>query len=476
MERGITSYGAYIPRLRIDRAAIAAAHSWAFPSLRGKGARALANWDEDAVTMAVEAARGANLDAVSSIALASTTAPYADLQNATLVAAAAGLEEDTASRDYGGSLRAGTSALLDALLSNREGSALIVGSDARQAKAGSAQELAFGAGAAAVTVGTQDVIARLVGHATRTVPFIDHFRAAGDDYDYVWEERWIREEGHGKILPTAIRDALSNTNLQPGDINHFCLPTTLRKAAEAVAKKSGIAPEAVADDLSAMCGETGAAHPLMMLSLALEKAKPGERIMVVAFGAGCDVLVFEATEAITNYTSSSPVSAQVARGVIEPHYTKILSFQGNLELDWGMRGEANDKIALTQQYRAADQLMAFTGGKCPDCGSVNFPQLGKCVNCGSASPLEPYDLAREGASVASFTGDWLQFSPAPPLYFGLVNFDCGARVLMEYVDVDPAILKVGTRLRMVYRIKSIDGERHNSRYFWKAVPLAPEGV
>lgn len=40
MERGIISYGTYIPRLRIDRAAIAAAHSWAFPSMRGKGARA----------------------------------------------------------------------------------------------------------------------------------------------------------------------------------------------------------------------------------------------------------------------------------------------------------------------------------------------------------------------------------------------------------------------------------------------------
>jgi hydroxymethylglutaryl-CoA synthase len=46
---------------------------------------------------------------------------------------------------------------------------------------------------------------------------------------------------------------------------------------------------------------------------------------------------------------------------------------------------------------------------------------------------------------------------------------------MEFVDVDPAHLKVGTRLRMVYRIKSIDNERHISRYFWKAVPIAPEG-
>ena len=472
MERGITSYGGYVPRLRIDRAAIASAHSWAFQSLRGKGARALANWDEDTVTMAVEAARGAKLDGVTAIAFASTTPPYADLQNATLVASAAGLGPDVAARDYAGSLRAGSSALLDALLSNRDGAALVVGSDARHAKPGSVQEMSYGAGAAAVTVGSEGVIARLIGHASRAVPFVDHYRATGDQYDYFWEDRWIREEGFGKILPPAIKAALAATNLQPADIDHFCLPSSMGKVADAVAKKAGIRAEAVSDDLSALCGETGAAHGLMMLALALEKAKPGERIMLVTFGAGCDVLVFEATDAIAAYASASPVSLQVARGLIEPHYTKILSFQGNLELDWGMRGEANEKIAQTEAWRAAGQLATFTAGECSECGTVQFPQLVKCLSCGSAEPLLPVSLANEGARVASFTADWLQFTPSPPLYFGLVNFDNGARVLMEYVDVDPALLKVGTPLRMVYRIKSIDNQRHNSRYFWKAVPMA----
>lgn len=475
MERGITSYGAYVPRLRIDRTAIAAAHSWAFPNKRGKGARALANWDEDTITMAVEAARGTRLDDVNSIAFASTTPPYADLQNATLVAAAIGLDEDTGSRDYAGSLRAGTSALLDALLSNREGASLVVGSDARHAKAGSAQEMSYGAGSAALTVGSEGVIARLIGHASRSVAFVDHFRASGEQYDYFWEDRWIREEGYGKILPPAIKEALSATNLQQGDIDHFCLPSAMGRVADSVAKKAGIRPEAVSDDLAALCGETGAAHGLMMLAHALEKAKPGERIMVATFGAGCDVLVLEATDAIAGYTSASPVSAQIARGVVEPHYTKILSFQGNLTLDWGMRGEANEKIAQTQAFRAVGQLATFSAGKCASCGTIQFPQLAKCLGCGSEAPLDQISHAGEIATAASFTADWLQYTPSPPFYFGLVNFDNGARVLMEYADVDPALLAVGAKLRMVYRIKSIDNDRHNSRYFWKAVPMAPEG-
>jgi 3-hydroxy-3-methylglutaryl CoA synthase/uncharacterized OB-fold protein len=473
MDRGITSYSAYIPRLRIDRTAIAAAHSWAFPSMRGIGARALANWDEDPITMAVEAARGVDRSAVTSIAFASTTAPYADLQNASLVAAAIGLADGVASSDSAGSLRAGTSALLAALQSNREGDAIIVASDARRAKPGSAQEMAYGAGAAAMTVGCDNVIARLVGQASRTVPFVDHYRANGEPYDYGWEERWIREEGYGKIVPPAIKAALSATNLQASDIDHFCLPATMNGVAAAVAKKAGVRAEALSDDLAANCGDTGTAHGLMMLAAALEKAKPGERILLITFGAGCDVLLFEATDAIAKYTSKSPVSAQIARGVIEPHYTKLLSFHGEIQLDWGMRGEFNEKIAQTQAWREADQLATFTAGKCGHCGTVQFPQLAKCLGCGSLDPLSPAPLADEPASVASFTGDWLQYSPAPPLYFGLVNFANGARVLMEYVDVDPALLKVGAPLNMVYRIKSIDNERHNSRYFWKAVPLAP---
>jgi 3-hydroxy-3-methylglutaryl CoA synthase/uncharacterized OB-fold protein len=473
MERGITSYGAYIPRLRIDRAAIAAAHKWAFPNMRGKGARSLANWDEDTITMGVEAARGASLEGVSAISFASTTPPYADLQNATLIAAAIGLTNDVASADASGSLRAGTSALLGALQSNRAGDTLIVASDARRAKPGSAQEMAYGAGAVAMTVGTENVIARLIGHASRTVPFVDHYRATGEPYDYFWEERWIRDEGYGKILPPAIKAALTETNLQPSDINYFCLPVTMKGVAAAVAKKSGIPAEAVEDDLSENCGDTGAAHGLMMLAAALEKSKPGERIMVVTFGTGCDVLVFEATDAIASYVPPCPVSGQISRGVAEPHYTKLLSFHGELNLDWGMRGEFNEKIAQTQAYRETDQLATFTAGKCPDCGAVQFPQLAKCVNCGSLSPLSPHSLANEAASVASFTSDWLQFTPSPPLYFGLVNFESGARVMMEFADVDPALLDVGTRLRMVYRTKSIDNDRHNSRYFWKAVPMAP---
>jgi uncharacterized OB-fold protein len=141
-----------------------------------------------------------------------------------------------------------------------------------------------------------------------------------------------------------------------------------------------------------------------------------------------------------------------------------------LQLDWGMRAETDNKSALTQLYRSADQILGFIGGRCESCATVQFPRLPSCVNCGATDMQKPYSLSGESAVVATYTADWLQYSPAPPLYLGLVQFDAGARVLMEIVDVGPAGLEVGTPLEMTFRIKERDQLRHYDRYFWKATP------
>ena len=86
---GIVSFGGYIPRLRLQRKAVATANAWVAPNLMGsaKGERSMANWDEDAITMAVEAGRDclpgadpltarAHVDAVY---FASTTAPFSSM-------------------------------------------------------------------------------------------------------------------------------------------------------------------------------------------------------------------------------------------------------------------------------------------------------------------------------------------------------------------------------------------------------------
>lgn len=477
---GITGYGGYVPRLRMQRAAIADAHRWMSGAAGAspKGERAFCNWDEDSVTMAVEAARDA-LDqrprtGIDALTLATTRPAFADLQSASIVAGALELPASVRTLEIGQSQRAGVSGLLNHLLAARE-NVLFAASDHPSAKPASAQELTYGAGAAAFTLGSEGVIAELVGSASETALFVDHFRAADGKYDYYWEERWIRDEGYAKIVPTTVKAALDNAGVPADAIAHFVFAAPLKGVGATVAKRIGIAADAVADHLDERCGHAGAAHPCLMLAATLERAKPGDLIVVAGFGQGCDVLVLKATDNIASFKPRRGVRQAIADAQVHGDYLRMLSYDNAIDLEWGMRAEKQVKTAFTEQYRSAHQLAGFVAGKCGCCGTVQFPQLAYCVNASCNAPaaqFEPTSLYDVSAQVLTMTADWLSYHPAPPLYVGFVQFDNGARVLMEVTDVGAAGLDVGTPLRMVFRIKDIDRARNYPRYFWKATPLA----
>jgi 3-hydroxy-3-methylglutaryl CoA synthase len=474
-ELGIARFGAYVPRLRIDRAVIAEAHKWMAPGLRGhaKGSRAFTSWDEDVITMAVEAARdalgAADASGVKAVRLASTSLPYADLLNAAIVSRAIGAPADVASSDAAGSQRAGTSALLQALKGSEP--TLVIGSDNPSAKPASIQELSFGAGAAALLVSDVDIVARLVGSATVNDVFVDHFRAAGAETDYLWEERWVREQGYARIVPAAVNAALADAQLAIGDIQHFVMPSYLKGAADAVAKALKFTGS-VSSGLEDGVGYAGAAHALLILAATLEAAAPGDHILLIGFGQGADALIFQVTPAIAAAKPARGVSGAMADALATDSYLRLLSFYDGIDAEWGMRSERSGKTALTEQYRSRDQMDSFNAGKCGDCGTVQFPQLQYCVRCHAPSEaFEQLSLRDTPATVLTSTADWLSFHLSPPLWVGFVEFENGARVLMEMVDIGESGIDTGTPLRMVYRIKEKDRQRGYNRYFWKSTPL-----
>lgn len=479
---GITAFGAYLPRMRLARKAIVDAHVWADPALRGKakGERTMCNWDEDAVTMAVEAARHC-LDARATtpevVYFASTSAPFADRQNAGIVTTALSLPEDIASVDVGASQRAGTTALIQALAAASGGmyaEALVVASDKRRTRAASSGEFAFGDGAVAMSVGGDGVIAHLRAAHTASVDFIDHFRGTGQEFDYGWEERWIRDEGLAKIVPPAIGKALTKAGVEPGAVSHLVMPSTIARAVDGIAKATGIPANAVRDNLHANCGETGAAHPLLMLAQVLEQdASAGDVIVVVGFGQGCDVLVLEATEALTDHPKHGGVSAALAARQPESNYQKFLAFNELIALDKGMRAERDDyKTALTVTYRRRDMLLGLVGGRCTQCGTLQFPRADVCVNpqCKAMHTQEPHSFRDAPAKVLTWSADYLTYTPDPPSHYGMISFDDGGRFMTDFTDVNVGEIEVGMPVRMVFRIKSIDHLRGFVRYFWKAVP------
>jgi 3-hydroxy-3-methylglutaryl CoA synthase len=483
---GITSYGGYIPRLRLQRKAAAQANAWFNPGLMGqaKGERSMANWDEDSVTMAVEAARdalpGANpIDArkhIDGLFFASTTMPFSDRQNSGIIAGALSLSEEIAAIDVSSSQRAGASALLTALHAVKAGSQkspLIIAADRRKTRAASTQEMQFGDGAAALVLGQSNLIARFLGGHSLTVDFVDHFRGDTEEYDYNWEERWIRDEGFSKIVPKTVKGALEKAGVTAAQIDHFILPCVFAKLDAQIAKQSGIDPTKVRSNLADVCGETGTAHALVMLVHALEEAKPGQKILVAAFGQGCDALVFETTPALTEVQGRRRgISGSLKKRKEETNYMKWLSFNGLVEVEKGMRAEKDNKTALTTQYRKRDMLFGLVGGRCKKCGTAQFPRTRICVNpnCKAVDTQEPFSYAELPGKILSWSADFLTYSMDPPSHYGMVTFEEGGRFLSDFTDVDRGTFDSGTPVRMVFRIKEFDDRRGFRRYFWKAVP------
>ena len=477
---GITGYSAYIPRLRLQRSAVAAAHAWYDPSYarKGRGERSICGWDEDAITMGVEAARGLVANGgPDALMFASTTGPFVDRQQAGIIATALSLEGEIRTLDVTSSQRAALGALSQACSSVQGGAreVLLVASENRRAMARSPGELAWGDGAVSVSVGADGELLQLVGGTVESVDFLDHYRGAGQEFDYDWEERWIRDEGLAKIVPATIARLLEQTGVSADAVAHFVLPTTIGRAAANVARRSGLAGESVVDNLAGQLGEAGTAHPLLMALHALEtRVKPGDYMLVCSFANGCEALLFRATEAISGYSAPQSVGAALAARQPEDNYLKYLSYNDLIRIDEGKRGEAAEyQTSLSTAYRNRDMLLGLVGGRCTQCGTLQFPRTRVCVNpqCRATDTQEPHSFRDEPAKVASWSADYLAFTPNPPSHYGMIDFENGGRLMTDFTDVEVGEIDVGMQVEMRFRIKSVDRARGLPRYFWKAVPL-----
>ena len=244
MSVGIHAFGGYVPIQRLQRKDMAEANAWLNPALRGlgKGERAICNWDEDAITMAVEASRDAlgsnDIPHIDAIFFASTSLPFLDRQNAGIICEALHLGSNLLTMDVTGSQRAATTALTTALKAAASGDCILVSAgEKRQTKAASPLEMTAGDAASAMVIMEGDGVAKLLGLATHAVDFVDHYRGQEEPYDYVWEERWIRDEGYMKIVPAAIAAALEEAKISAENIDHFCFPAAAARVANGIAKK-----------------------------------------------------------------------------------------------------------------------------------------------------------------------------------------------------------------------------------------------
>lgn len=482
---GICSYGGYVPRYRLNRGLIYQAMGWMNPAniANASGERAVANFDEDALTMAVaagmDALRGMDRQNVGGLYLASTTMPYKERLNAGIVTAALGLNDQIRAADFSGGIKSGTTALLAALEgveSKRVDNILVTAADSRLGKPASAQELIFGDAAASVAVGSENVIAEFRDAYSVTYDFVDHYRGEFAKFDRQWEDRWIRDLGFMQILPEAVEGLLAKTGLQMSDFSRVIYPCHYKAARKALNKKLAIPPEAEQDNLQKQVGETGSPHSLLMLVGALEEARPGDKILLLSFGSGCDAIFLEVTENIAKLSRRYGLSGSLANRAELDNYTKYLVWRETLPADAGLRAEEDMWTRWSQLWRKRREVLGLWGCKCKNCGTVQYPTQRVCVNpeCGAAREMEPYRLSDKAGHIASFTGDNLAASLNPPAIYGQVVFEEGGKYMFDFTDCDLESLSTGMRVEMSFRRKYRDQKRDIAGYFWKAVPIQEE--
>ncbi|MCK5654261.1 MAG: 3-hydroxy-3-methylglutaryl CoA synthase, partial [Dehalococcoidia bacterium] len=242
---GITSYGAYIPIYRLSRETINGV--WGGT---GKGEKAVANADEDSLTMGVEAARdcikGVEKDSIDALYFASTTPPYKEKQSASIMAAACDLKEDIVTVDLTDSIRSATIAIMMALDAVKAGSArqvLVVAADTRLGPPDTAFESLFGDGAAAFLIGNEGVAVEIEGSTCLASEFVDYWRLEYDKIIRSWEDRFIREESYVPYVEKAVSALLKKQNMTAKDFSKAVIYSPDRRMQPAIVKSLGLDPK-----------------------------------------------------------------------------------------------------------------------------------------------------------------------------------------------------------------------------------------
>ncbi len=471
--RGIIGYGAYVPFYRLQRSAITAA----LGSGGGRGTRAVASYDEDATSMAVEACRnmirsgGSSLPKPASVSFATSTPPYLDKTNATVIHAALGLPSSVFAADVGGAPRSVNAALRFAL----EGSspAMIVASDVRTGRPGSADESMSGDGAVAWMIGSDrdaPVLAHWLGGASATSEFLDRWRLPGWNYSRVWEERF-GEHAYLPLVAEAATAAFKQCELGSDDVDLVVVTGLHARAVRGAARSAGVGSAKIANDMTMTIGNTGTPHAGLVLTSALDEAEPNQTIMVIHLADGCDVGFYRTTEALTNFVSAEPISAQIERGNDTLDYNKFLTWRGFLDREPPRRPDPTPPAAPPSQRNQAWKY-GFVGSRDRSSGAIHLPPHRVSVKGGAVDEMEPIPMAEVKASVATFTIDRLAYTLSPPAIAVVIDFDGGGRFSCQLTDADPESVAIGNRVQMTFRRMRTDNGVHN--YFWKAKPATIE--
>ncbi|MHA1763763.1 MAG: OB-fold domain-containing protein [Promethearchaeota archaeon] len=473
---GIKSYGAYLPRYLLPRELIAKA--WDFPAV--PGTKAVANADEDSLTMAVEASldcmMGLDPKKVDGLFFASTSQVYTEKDSASLIATVLDFREDIITADFTDSTKAGTTALaraVDTIKANDDiHSILIVAADMRKPEPSTMWEYGFADGAAALLVADEDPI---------PLAILDHYsvaanvtgpwkRAEKDSFIRTFEVK-MDSAFYVNLMTKAMAGIMKRNNLNPKDIGvaayYYNNPRLQGRIAKMMKFPQGVAQ----NGLFFQVGNTGTPMPFMLLISALRRPKEDAKIIIAGYGDGADAILMQVSDrkALRELSKTRMgVTGHQKSMIVLKNYNAYIENKELLQKDRYIR-----KSSPVTLWRDTPSIYKWHGRKCLKCGTVQYPIMGHaCSVCRADQQFEEVQLAYKG-KIFTFTLDHLvggnyYDTPVPRC---VIDLEGGGRVLLDMTEIEKPQenVKIGMEVEMTFR-KIHEGAEFKN-YYWKCRPV-----
>lgn len=337
MKTAIHAFGRYVPQHRIKSSVIAAHWKRGTEQADGLGIveKAVAARDEDAFTLAWEAARqaletgGMDPKNIGAIFVGSESHPYAVKPTSAMLVSALKLNPMCHCADLEFACKAGTAALqiVSAMAASKQIQyGLAIGTDTAQSKPGDALEYSAAAGAAAFVVGTSTPkrpgICSIDATLSYTSDTPDFWRNAEEKYPS-HAGRFTGEPGYFHHVQTAAKAMMEQVKMSAADFDHVVLHMPNAKFPAQAAKKLGFSDEQMkAGFVVPHIGNTYSACSPLGLAEVLQVAKKGQKILLVSYGsgAGSDAFVF------TMLANGKPLSSATEQPIQQLDYAEYLQY------------------------------------------------------------------------------------------------------------------------------------------------------
>lgn len=468
---GIIGYGVAIPRKRIDPRLIAKV--WPLSgTTAGVKEKSVAGEDEDGLTLAVEASNNALKHAglkasdIGAVYMGTVSSPYVDKSAAMLIAEVLGMSTGVLIADFGGSTKAGTTALLrgaDLISTKKVKFVLVIGADCQVGEMGSPLETAYGAGAVAYILSAEGGIAGVGTEATFATQFTTTWRSCGcEEVTYYDDARLHRSAGYFPHMKKAVTNLLKQMQVKPEEVSYLAFSQPDGKIPADLAKSLKFNPESMAQTLLATTlGDTGSASALLALAAALDSAKAQEKILVASYGSGAGSDAFLVT-------AGADIEAKRACGTPLQGYLEA-GFKENIDYiryeKIRRRLKSQPLYEPTSAYEASPPMwrddhfiLGLTALKCTKCGSINFPRRNICVekDCYSRQ-FEEVPLPRQGV-IETFYHQFVVYlepeeGPFPICVARMAGNpgEYGGKVNSMMIDSPFESVKVGAPVELVFR-------------------------